>query len=74
VCSDDVLRCSTHTGFSTFAHLAGVDAEDPNTVGHRYDGTAFELPGIDSINMYVSEQSSWPSTVTVTTSQLPSVC
>ena len=35
---------------STFAHLAGVDPEDPNTVGHRYDGTPFPLPGIDSVN------------------------
>ena len=35
---------------ATFAHLAGVDPEDPNTVGHRYDGTPFPLPGIDSVN------------------------
>ena len=34
---------------ATFAHLAGVDPEDPNTVGHRYDGTQFPLPGIDSV-------------------------
>jgi arylsulfatase A-like enzyme len=35
--------------FATFAHLAGVDPEDPNTVGHRYDGTPFALPGRDSM-------------------------
>ena len=29
-----------------------MDPEDPNTVGYRYDGTPFPLPGIDSINMW----------------------
>jgi len=38
--------------YSTFCHLAGVDPEDPNKVGTRSDGTKFDLPGIDSINMW----------------------
>ena len=29
-----------------------MDPEDPNTVGYRFDGTPFPLPGIDSINMW----------------------
>ena len=36
------------------AHLcqvAGVDPEDPNTVGTRTDGTKFALPGVDSLNV-----------------------
>eukprot|EP01045_Picozoa_sp_COSAG04_P048925 COSAG04_NODE_19030_length_426_cov_1.278287_1_plen_65_part_00 len=36
---------------STFCYLAGVDPEDPNTVGTHSDGTKYRLPGIDSINM-----------------------
>ena len=36
---------------ATFAHLAGVDPEDPNTVGTRTDGTKFALPGVDSLNV-----------------------
>lgn len=38
--------------YSTFAHLAGVDPTDPSKVGTRSDGTRFDLPPIDSINLW----------------------
>jgi len=38
--------------YSTFCHLAGVDPQDPNTVGTRSDGSKFNLPAIDSINIW----------------------
>ena len=39
-------------GGSVGVSFAGVDAEDPNTVGHRYDGTPFALPGIVSTHVH----------------------
>jgi len=38
--------------YSTFCHLAGVDPKDPSAVGTRSDGSKFNLPAIDSINIW----------------------
>ena len=38
--------------YATFAHLAGVDPEDPNTVGVHSDGTKYALPPVESLNLW----------------------
>ena len=38
--------------YATFSYLAGVDPEDPNTVGTHSDGTQYHLPGVDSVNLW----------------------
>ena len=38
--------------YATFCYLAGVDAEDPNTVRTTSDGAKYPMPGVDSLNLW----------------------
>jgi len=38
--------------YATFCYLAGVDPTDPNKEGLRVNGQRFQLPGVDSLNMW----------------------
>eukprot|EP01047_Picozoa_sp_COSAG01_P068898 COSAG01_NODE_10065_length_2258_cov_2.805465_4_plen_113_part_00 len=45
-------RNARHAQLTKTPRARPLTTQDPNTVGYRYDGTPFPLPGIDSLNMW----------------------